>query len=60
MELRFGILLGLFLPYLLIELALRTSSTMHGSSYWYGVLRALAILMPCLGDWIGGNVVVLI
>ena len=29
-------------------------------SNWYGVLRALAILMPCLGDWIGGNVVVLI
>jgi len=25
MELRFGILLGLFLPYMLIELALRTS-----------------------------------
>jgi len=22
-------------------------------SNWYGVLRALAILMPCLGDWAG-------
>ena len=24
-------------------------------SNWYGVLRALAILMPCLGDWTGQN-----
>ena len=32
----------------------------HGSSYWYGVLMALSILMPCLGDWMGGTVVVLI
>ena len=24
-------------------------------SNWYGVLRALAILMPCLGDWAAGR-----